>query len=161
LEDPLAMPRPFCRQQHRTEVFRSPLNCSGCCHPLHRRFLSASSMSAWRKRHRHRFPSRHLSSIGSALIRFLAPRPGARCPAGLRSPAPRFLAARSTSRSRSIWVQRPRVTGSIGVRLAAFQWVRPRICSMVDLVVPTRREIWASLSSGWLRTSQRMALGRS
>ena len=32
---------------------------------------------------------------------------------------------------------------------------------MVDLVVPTRRMICASLSSGWLRTSQRIAFGRS
>ena len=33
--------------------------------------------------------------------------------------------------------------------------------AIVLLVVPTRRMIWASLSSGWLRSSQRMALGRS
>ena len=33
--------------------------------------------------------------------------------------------------------------------------------AMVDLVVPTSRMICASLSSGWLRTSQRMAFGRS
>ena len=44
---------------------------------------------------------------------------------------------------------------------AAFQWVRSRIPWMVDLVVPTSRMIWLSLSSGWLRISQRMALGRS
>ena len=31
----------------------------------------------------------------------------------------------------------------------------------VVLVVPTRRMICASFSSGWLRTSQRMAFGRS
>jgi hypothetical protein len=32
---------------------------------------------------------------------------------------------------------------------------------MVDLVVPTSRMIWLSLSSAWLRTSQRIAFGRS
>ena len=71
------------------------------------------------------------------------------------------LAARCTSRSRSICEHRPSVTGSIGCRFCAFQWVRSRIAWMVDLVVPTSRMIWASLSSGWLRTSQRMAFGRS
>src|ERR1700730_3566456 len=71
------------------------------------------------------------------------------------------LAARWTSRSRSIWEQSPSVTGSSGLRFVAFQWVRSRIAWIVDLVVPTSRMIWLSLSSGWLRTSQRMAFGRS
>ena len=35
------------------------------------------------------------------------------------------------------------------------------IAWMVDLVVPTSRMIWLSFSSAWLRTSHRMALGRS
>ena len=69
--------------------------------------------------------------------------------------------ARLTSMSRSICEARPSVTGSIGCRLAEFQCLRSRICSIVDLVVPTRREICASFSSAWLRTSQRMAFGRS
>jgi hypothetical protein len=42
-----------------------------------------------------------------------------------------------------------------------FQWVRSRIEAIVVLVVPTRRMICASFNSGWLRTSQRIALGRS
>ena len=32
--------------------------------------------------------------------------------------------------------------------------------AIVVLVVPTRRMIWLSLSSGWLRTSHTIALGR-
>ncbi len=58
-------------------------------------------------------------------------------------------------------VVRPRVTGSIGWSEPEFQWVRSRICWIVDLVVPTRRMICESFSSGWLRSSHRMALGRS
>ncbi len=53
------------------------------------------------------------------------------------------------------------VTGSIGVSVEEFQCVRSRIACSVVLVVPTRRMICASFSSGWLRTSHRMALGRS
>ena len=60
------------------------------------------------------------------------------------------LAARCTSRSRSICEHSPSVTGSSGVRLAEFQWVRSRIASMVDLVVPTSRMIWLSFSSGMI-----------
>ena len=45
--------------------------------------------------------------------------------------------------------------------LALFQWVRLRTLSMVDLVVPSSLEIWASVTSGWLRTNQAMASGRS
>ena len=71
------------------------------------------------------------------------------------------LAARCTSRSRSICEHRPSVTGSIGCRFDAFQWVRSRIAWIVDLVVPTSRMIWLSFNSAWLRTNQRMALGRS
>src|SRR6476469_8621908 len=70
------------------------------------------------------------------------------------------LLARDTSRSRSICEARPSVTGSIGARFAEFQWVRSRIEAIVDLVVPTRRMMALSLSSGWLRTSHRMAFGR-
>ena len=33
--------------------------------------------------------------------------------------------------------------------------------SMVDLVVPSSLAIWASVTSGWLRTNQAMASGRS
>src|SRR5665213_1242481 len=55
------------------------------------------------------------------------------------------LLARETSRSRSICEARPSVTGSIGARLTAFQWLRSRIAEMVDLVVPTSRMIWLSL----------------
>ena len=47
------------------------------------------------------------------------------------------------------------------LQAAEFQWVRSRICWIVVLVVPTRRMICASFSSGWLRRSQRMAFGRS
>src|SRR5690606_41660167 len=61
----------------------------------------------------------------------------------------------------SIWLHRPSVTGSMAVRLAVFQCVPSRTDSIVDLVVPTSRMIWASFSSGWLRTSHLMALGRS
>src|SRR4029453_3377932 len=71
------------------------------------------------------------------------------------------LLARCTSKSRSICEARPSVTGSMGVRLAEFQCVRSRIEAIVDLVVPTSRMIALSLSSGWLRTSHRMAFGRS
>src|SRR6202521_651504 len=52
------------------------------------------------------------------------------------------FAARWTSRSRSICEHSPSVTGSMGVRLGAFQWVRSRIAWIVDLVVPTRRITW-------------------
>ena len=58
-------------------------------------------------------------------------------------------------------MQRPSVTGSVGCSVAEFQCVRSRIAWMVGLVVPTRRMICASFSSAWLRTSQRMAFGRS
>ena len=53
------------------------------------------------------------------------------------------------------------VTGSSGDSAAEFQCVRSRIACSVVLVVPTRRIICASFSSGWLRTSQRIAFGRS
>ena len=46
-------------------------------------------------------------------------------------------------------------------QIAEFQCVRSRIEAIVDLVVPTSRMIALSLSSGWLRTSHRMAFGRS
>jgi chemotaxis protein MotB len=51
-----------------------------------------------------------------------------------------FLAAFSTSMSSSSWLHRPSATGSIGCKLAAFQCVRLRICSIVFFVVPTRRD---------------------
>ena len=45
--------------------------------------------------------------------------------------------------------------------LGLFQWVRLRTLSMVDLVVPSILAIWASVTSGWLRTNHMMASGRS
>src|SRR5918998_1540209 len=50
----------------------------------------------------------------------------------------RSLAARCTSKSRSIWEQRPSVTGSMGDRLVEFQWVRSRTCWIVVLAVRHR-----------------------
>ena len=44
---------------------------------------------------------------------------------------------------------------------AAFQWARVRTDSMVDLVVPSRLAIWASVTSGWFLRNQEMASGRS
>src|SRR5665213_3089907 len=58
------------------------------------------------------------------------------------------LLARLTSKSRSVCLASPSVTGSIGASAAAFQWVRSRIAAIVDLVVPTSRMIALSLSSG-------------
>ena len=60
----------------------------------------------------------------------------------------RSLEARLTSKSRSICEQSPSVTGSIGVSAAEFQCVRSRTASNVVFVVPARRIICASLSSG-------------
>ena len=45
--------------------------------------------------------------------------------------------------------------------LAEFQWVRLRTLSIVALVVPSSLAIWASVTSGWLRTNHMMASGRS
>ncbi len=71
------------------------------------------------------------------------------------------VAAFFTSASSSTWVHRPSVTGSCGVRFGEFQCVRSRMAWMVGLVVPTRRMIWLSRISGWLRMSHSTALGRS
>src|SRR5438067_11962232 len=68
--------------------------------------------------------------------------------AGLLNRSWFFFCRLCTSRSRSICEQSPSVTGSSGVRLAEFQCVRSRIAWIVDLVVPTSRMIWLSLSSG-------------
>jgi hypothetical protein len=35
------------------------------------------------------------------------------------------------------------------------------MAAIVGLVVPTRRMIWLSFNSGWLRSSQTTAFGRS
>src|SRR6185437_2670759 len=72
-----------------------------------------------------------------------------------------FSAAFLTTASSSSWVERPSVTGSTGLMLAEFQWVRLRTWSMVALVVPRMRASWASVTSGWLRRNQAMASGRS
>ena len=45
--------------------------------------------------------------------------------------------------------------------LFEFQCVVSRIAWIVCLVVPSSLEIWLSASSGWLRTSQAIAAGRS
>ena len=124
------------------------------------RACSISATTAWRRRRRRRVPAS--SSRGFAVSagrRSVRAAGSSVSPAGAGCSRPRE--ARCTSKSRSICEHRPSVTGSIGTRFCEFQCLRSRICSMVDLVVPTRREICASLSSGWLRTSQRMALGRS
>src|SRR6202035_5817355 len=41
------------------------------------------------------------------------------------------------------------------------QWLRSRTAAMVGLVVPTRREIWASVSSAWFFSIQEIASGLS
>ena len=69
--------------------------------------------------------------------------------------------ARMTAASSSGNVHKPSPTGWRGLMFGLFQWVRSRTLAMVVLVVPTRRMICASFSSGWLRTSHRIALGRS
>ncbi len=72
-----------------------------------------------------------------------------------------FFTDLATAASSSLCLQRPSATGSTGAMLAMFQWVRPRIDSMVGLVVPTSLEIWPSVSSGWNLTSHAIAAGRS
>ena len=60
-----------------------------------------------------------------------------------------FLSAAFFTRaSSSSWPMRPSDTGSTGLMLAAFQWVRLRTCSMVALVVPSVLEIRVSEISG-------------
>ena len=81
-------------------------------------------------------------------------------PASRRSRS-RRCAAFFTSASRSVCEHSPSVTGSWATRLGEFQCVRSRIWAMVGFVVPTSRMSWLSLSSGWLRSSQRTAFGRS
>jgi hypothetical protein len=76
------------------------------------------------------------------------------------SVALRFTAL-ATAASSSPCLQRPSATGSTGVTLAIFQWVRSRIDSIVGLVVPTSLPICPSVSSGWNLTSQAIAAGRS
>ena len=53
------------------------------------------------------------------------------------------------------------MTGSLGVILAMFQWLRSRIAAMVVRVVPISLLIWPSVSSGWFRISQAMPSGLS
>jgi len=52
-------------------------------------------------------------------------------------PRPALRAAFCTAKSRSICEQRPRDTGSTGLILGVFQWVRSRMAAIVVLVVPT------------------------
>ena len=74
---------------------------------------------------------------------------------------PAALAALATAASSSRCVVRPSVTGSFGVMLAMFQWVRSRIAAMVVRVVPISLLIWPSVTSGWLRMIQAIPSGLS
>ena len=67
----------------------------------------------------------------------------------------------ATAASSSPCLQSPSATGSTGVTLAMFQWLRSRIDWIVGLVVPTSLAICPSDSSGWNLTSQAIAAGRS
>ena len=53
------------------------------------------------------------------------------------------------------------VTGSLGVMLAMFQWLRSRIAAMVVRVVPISLLIWPSVTSGWFLMIQAMPSGLS
>ena len=72
-----------------------------------------------------------------------------------------FFTALATAASSSPCLESPSATGSTGVTLAMFQWLRSRIDWIVGLVVPTSLAIWPSESSGWNLTSQAIAAGRS
>jgi hypothetical protein len=69
--------------------------------------------------------------------------------------------ARASAASSSLWLHRPSATGWRARMLVVFQWLRSRTAAIVGLVVPSSLEIWASDSSGWLRTSQAMPSGLS
>ena len=69
--------------------------------------------------------------------------------------------ARMMVSSSSVCEHRPRSTGSRGRISWLFQWVRSRTACTVALVVPSSLQICWSLTSGWLRSSQAIASGRS
>ncbi len=65
---------------------------------------------------------------------------------GPRGPAAHWPA--TTMAFRSVWLHRPRITGSRGLMLAVFQWLRSRTFWIVSLVVPISLPICASVSCG-------------
>ena len=74
---------------------------------------------------------------------------GSTCGSGILIPAfSAALRARSTAALRSVWLQRPKRTGSRGRMLGVFQWVRSRTAAIVFLVVPTSLTICESFNSG-------------
>ena len=67
----------------------------------------------------------------------------------ITTPSAAFLrAAACTAVSSSDWRHSPKATGSIGVMLLMFQWLRLRIDWMVGLVVPTSLPTAPSDNSG-------------
>jgi hypothetical protein len=96
-------------------------------------------------------------------VRLKMADPKVRVPGATKHKGPRYtpVSRRQDRPNAILWLLRNHAELKDAQIMRLVGTTKPTIDSIVGLVVPTRRMICASLSSAWLRSSQRMAFGRS